>query len=186
MKITKLSLVCWQWAQKKICQSTSTMGMHAQSCQLCPTLCDPMDCSPPSSSAHGISQARILEWVAISSSKGSFWSRDRTCVSYVSCNAGGYFTAEPPAKPTSTTAWTKHVLWPRMSGEAPSGQGQLSPLWCAPPSPLWWHSAAAFWAVCHPQPLGDCAGTAWSGRQRYFGPWVSDASAARTERTTNC
>ena len=47
------------------------MGMHAQSCQLCPTLCDPMDCSPPSSSAHGISQARILEWVAISSSKGS-------------------------------------------------------------------------------------------------------------------
>ena len=33
--------------------------------QLCPTLCDPMDCSPPGSSVHGISQARILEWVAI-------------------------------------------------------------------------------------------------------------------------
>ena len=39
--------------------------------QLCPTLCDPMDCSPPDSSVHGISQARILEWVTISSSKGS-------------------------------------------------------------------------------------------------------------------
>ena len=33
--------------------------------QSCPTLCDPMDCSPPDSSVHGISQARVLEWVAI-------------------------------------------------------------------------------------------------------------------------
>ena len=39
--------------------------------QLCPTLCDPMDCSPPGSSVHRISQARILEWVAIPFSKGS-------------------------------------------------------------------------------------------------------------------
>ena len=39
--------------------------------QLCPTLCDPMDCSPPGSSVRGISQARMLEWVAISSSRGS-------------------------------------------------------------------------------------------------------------------
>ena len=39
--------------------------------QSCPTLCDPVDCSPPGSSVHGISQARILEWVAISSSRGS-------------------------------------------------------------------------------------------------------------------
>ena len=36
-----------------------------------PTLCDPMDCSPPMSSAHGIFQARILEWIAISFSRGS-------------------------------------------------------------------------------------------------------------------
>ena len=40
--------------------------------QSCPTLCDPMDCSPPGSSIHGIFQARILEWVAISFSRGSF------------------------------------------------------------------------------------------------------------------
>ena len=40
--------------------------------QSCPTLCDPMDCSLPSSSVHGILQARILEWVAISSSRGIF------------------------------------------------------------------------------------------------------------------
>ena len=40
--------------------------------QLCLTLCDPMDCSPPGSSVHGILQARILEWVAITFSRGSF------------------------------------------------------------------------------------------------------------------
>ena len=44
--------------------------------QLRPTLWDPMDCSPPGSSAHGISQTRILEWVAISSSRGSSRPRD--------------------------------------------------------------------------------------------------------------
>ena len=42
--------------------------------------CDIMDCNPPGSSVHGISQARILEWFAISYSKGSSKSRDRTCV----------------------------------------------------------------------------------------------------------
>ena len=41
--------------------------------QLCLTLCDPMDCSPPDSSIHGIFQARVLEWVVISSSRGSSW-----------------------------------------------------------------------------------------------------------------
>ena len=51
---------------------------------LCLTLCDLVDCSLPDS-VHGISQARILVWVAISSSKESSWSRDRTHVSWVSC-----------------------------------------------------------------------------------------------------
>ena len=51
--------------------------------KLCPTLCDPMDCSPPGSSVHGVLQARILEWVAISSSRGSYWSRDQICVSCI-------------------------------------------------------------------------------------------------------
>ena len=46
--------------------------------QLCPTLCDPMDCSLPGSSVHGIFQARILEWVAISFSRGSSQPRDQT------------------------------------------------------------------------------------------------------------
>ena len=57
--------------------------------QSCLTLCDPMDCSPPGSSLHGILQARILEWVAISSSRGSSRPRDRT---WVSSSAGGFST----------------------------------------------------------------------------------------------
>ena len=57
-----------------------------------------MDCSPLGSSVHGILQARVLEWVAISSSGGGGGSsqpRDQTCV----CLAGGFFTTEPPGSP---------------------------------------------------------------------------------------
>ena len=50
-----------------------------------PTLCNPTDCSPPGSSVHGIPQARILEWVAILSSRGSSWPRDGTHVSCSFC-----------------------------------------------------------------------------------------------------
>ena len=53
--------------------------------QLSPTLCGPMDCSLPGSSFHRISQVRVLEWVAISSSMGSSQPRDQTHVSYMSC-----------------------------------------------------------------------------------------------------
>ena len=51
--------------------------------QSCPTLWDPMGCSLPGSSVHGILQARILEWVAISFSRGSSRPRDRTQVSRI-------------------------------------------------------------------------------------------------------
>ena len=51
----------------------------------CPALCDPMDCSPPGSSVRGILQARRLEWVAISSSRGSSRPRDGTHVSCIFC-----------------------------------------------------------------------------------------------------
>ena len=50
--------------------------VSAKSLQLCPTLCDPIDCRPPGSSVHGILQTRIVEWVAISSSRGSSQTRD--------------------------------------------------------------------------------------------------------------
>ena len=57
------------------------------------TLCHPMNCSLPGSSVLGILQAWILEWVAISFSRGSSWSRDQT---WVSCIGRGFFTTEPP------------------------------------------------------------------------------------------
>ena len=74
-------------------------AVHAKSLQLCPTLCDPLDYSLPGSSVHGILQARILEWVAVPSSRGSSQFRDRTrifCGFYI---AGRFLTVEPLGKP---------------------------------------------------------------------------------------
>ena len=51
--------------------------MKVKVTQSCPTLCDPMDCSPLGSSVHGILQARTLEWVVISFSRGSSWTEPR-------------------------------------------------------------------------------------------------------------
>ena len=61
------------------------MCVHVKTLQLCPTLCNPMDCSLSGSSVHGILQARTLEWVAILSFRGSSWPMDRACISHVSC-----------------------------------------------------------------------------------------------------
>ena len=63
----------------------SSLACYAKSLQSCPTFWDPMDCSPPGSSIHGILQARILESVAMPSFRGSSQSRVRNHVSYVSC-----------------------------------------------------------------------------------------------------
>ena len=68
--------------------------------QSCLTLCKPVDCSPPGSSVHGILQTRILQWIAMLSSRGSSQSRDQSQVSCISCIAGGFFT-------TGTT-WEAH------------------------------------------------------------------------------
>ena len=67
-----------------------------------PTLCDPLDCSLPGSSVSGILQARILEWLAIPSSRGSSQPRDRTHVSSVSCIGRWifFFTMVPHRKPS--------------------------------------------------------------------------------------
>ena len=80
---------------------SSTHLSYACVCaQLCLAICDLMDCSPPGSSVHGILQARILKWVSMPSSRASSQPRDRTYISCVSCIAGGFFTTEPPWKPT--------------------------------------------------------------------------------------
>ena len=86
----------------------------------CPTLCDPMDCSPPGASVPGILQAWILEWVAMPSSRGSSWPRIWTCASCVSCIAGRFFTAQPPGKPlVSQTPWKFYELLKNLSEAGP-------------------------------------------------------------------
>ena len=79
--------------------------------QSCPTLCVPMDCSLPGFSIRGIFQARVLEWIALSFSRRSSWTRDQT---QVSCIAGKCFTAllsETPfyEQPSSLTWFTTRV-----------------------------------------------------------------------------
>ena len=94
--------------------------LSAKSLQSCPTLCDPMDCSPPDSSILGVLQARVLEWVAVPSSRGSSQHRDGTHLSYVSCIGRQVFflPLAPPGKP-------KIVLRARNFWDREEGQGEV-------------------------------------------------------------
>ena len=79
--------------------------------QLCPTLCDSVDCSLPGSSFHGILQARILEWVTIPFSRGSSQFKDWT---QVSCIAGGFLPSESWGKP-KYLKWVAYPFFRRSS-----------------------------------------------------------------------
>ena len=85
------------WIKCPIQQKIVCNVMHTCCCFSHIRLCNPME--PLGSSVHRILQARILEWVAMPSSRGSSWLRDRTCVSCDSCISGGFFTAKPPGRP---------------------------------------------------------------------------------------
>ena len=77
--------------------------------QSCPTLCDPMDCSLPGSSIHGIFQARILEWVTISFSRRSSQLRDWTWVCHI---VGRCFTFWATREAEQTAIWpSKSHCW---------------------------------------------------------------------------
>ena len=89
---------------------TSCVPVHSAP-SACPTCCDLMDCSPPGSSAHGILQARTLEWVVMPSSRGSSPARDQTHVSWSSCIACGFFTAKSPGKPVDLYTWFQISLF---------------------------------------------------------------------------
>ena len=101
--------------------------VRAQSCQ---TLCDPMDCSPPGSSVHGIFQAGILERVATSFSRESSQPRNRTHVSFVSCTNIRILyrctTWEPagfpghPAVKTPRSHWKVHKFDPWSENQDPT------------------------------------------------------------------
>ena len=73
----------YDWSQ--VCVCVRVCACVCSVTQLCPTLWDPIDCSPPGSSAHGIFQAWVLKWSAISYSRGSPHPRNQTCVSCISC-----------------------------------------------------------------------------------------------------
>ena len=91
---THLCIPKWKWSEVT---------------QSCPTLCDPMDCSPPGSSVHRILQARIVEWVAISFSRESSQLRDQTQVSRIADRRFNLWaTREAPVSPKSSTK--KHFL----------------------------------------------------------------------------
>ena len=127
--------------------------MHARSLQSCPTLCNPMDCSPPGSSVWMILQARILEWVAMLSSRGSSWPRDWTHVSYVACIS-------------------RQVLYPSTTWEAPCSGCSV---WFPPISTQHpWHSLGKyqhwidleveFWAANRNGKGGNWQESDWSDR----------------------
>ena len=69
-------------------------------CSVAPGVSDSLDCNLPGSSVHEILQARILDWLAMASSRGSSGPRDWTCISCVFSITGGFLTAETPGKPT--------------------------------------------------------------------------------------
>ena len=99
LKLTKMSVS--KWINKCVLVYSTKyneilVSLDCLTAKSCPALCDPMDCSPPGSSLHGIFPARILEWVAMPSSRGFPSPRNWNCVY---CLAGGFFTAEPPGKP---------------------------------------------------------------------------------------
>ena len=78
------------------CHCYSSIGCTcAKLLQLCQILCNPVDSSPPGSSVHGILQGRILEWIAMPSSRGSSWPRDQTCI----CLLHWQVDSLPPAPP---------------------------------------------------------------------------------------
>ena len=102
------------------------MYIRAKLLQSCLTLWGPMDCCLPGSSVHGILQARILKWVAMSSSRGSFPPRGRNCISCSSCIAGGFFTTEPPGKPLYVAFQSLSHVWFSVTPWAAACQASLS------------------------------------------------------------
>ena len=102
--------------------------VHPQSLQSCPTLCNSTDCSPPSSSVHGILRARILEWVDMRSSRRPFQPRDWTRVSRASITASRFFTAKPPGKPFHCPLFHPNLFY------GMSQEDSLTEFWSAAPA----------------------------------------------------
>ena len=149
------------------------------------SLCDPMDCSPPGSSVHGIAQARILEWAAIPFSRGSSWPRDWGWISYIAADFISWWAAapglwEPPASPSSPAAL---LACPHLSPPSSGILGVLPPssAWIASPG-SWLTCGNSSWlqfpypsaGSCTPPPRPQAAGR--GGRCQRRGMWPSGES----------
>ena len=97
--------------------------MRANLLQLCSTFCNPVDCSPPGSTVHGILRARILEWVAMPSSKGSSRPRDWTHI-YLHWQTGSLPLAAP-RKPLILSAFINCFM--KMTSTADPGRESAEP-----------------------------------------------------------
>ena len=120
--------------------------------QLCPTFHDPIVCTPPGSSVHGILQAGILVWVAFPVFRGSSRPRDRTQVSYVSSNGRqvlyhlSHQVAQVAKNPTTNTGDLTVAVWILGWGRSPLG-GHSNPLqFSCLENPM---DRGAWWASVH-------------------------------------
>ena len=136
--------------------------MFVKSLQSCPTPCNPMDCSPPGSSVHGILQARKLERVAMPASRGSSQPRDRTQVSHIATRfyPGGVLfvwlsDGLAPPMPHQLPPWTPvaasilpysplSCTWQQESSSS-SLLSQNIPLGTSQSTPLGWKTSSGMW-----------------------------------------
>ena len=120
--------------------------VRAKSLQSCLTLCDPVDCSPPGCSIHGILQARILERVAVTSSRGSSPTQGSDpSLLYILHWQAGSLPPAPPRKPTNVN---------RFSSVAQSCPSLCDPMDCSTPGFPVHHQLPKF-TQTHVNPVGD-------------------------------
>ena len=143
------------WLKGRYSRSLSKVKeSESEVTQSCPTLCDPMDCSLPGSSVHGIFQARVLEWVTISFSRGSSQPRDWTLVSRV---AGRCFTVWATVKEgpinSGVPAWSHRVnTWGLLPMPSRSSVNTM------PDAPItWWGRVCPYWARGQELKLDFCS-----------------------------
>ena len=107
----------------------------------CLTLCDPVDCSPPGSSVHGILQETMLEWVAVPSSRESSWLKDQTRSLALQAES---LPSEPPGKPSTVTNLAL------FSGETFTSLPEESHfgVWFSPCQPCWAHPGWYSYHLC--------------------------------------
>ena len=122
----------------------------AQSLQLCPALCNHMDCSPPGSSVHRILLARIVEWVAMPSSRGYSQPTDWIQVFCIFLIAGEFFTTEPLGKPNDFSFRSVQVSRSIMSDSLWSHGLQHAMLPCPSPTPRACSNSCPLSQWCHP------------------------------------